>query len=255
MGHSTISSEISEELNPDYILCPIGGGGLISGIGAHSKSINKECNIIGVEPENANSMQLSIKNDNITSVPNLDTFVDGASVKNVGDLTFKFGKKYIDTIYTVNNNKLCHNIIDTYQNEGIILEPAGALSIAALDNLKDIEGKNIVCVISGGNNDILRYSEILEKSYQYTKLKHYFLIDFKQSPEQLKYFINNILSENIDISRFEYLKKTNKNIGTVLIGFELNNANQIDDLINKMNYHKYNFKRLNEEDLLYSYLI
>ena len=255
-GQGTISYEIYNHINPDYIIVPIGGGGLISGISLHSKNIDKNCKIIGIEPENANSMDLSINNNKITSVKNLDTFVDGASVKTVGDLTFDYGKKYIDKIFTISNNKLCHNIIDSYQNEGIILEPAGALSISILDEIKDeLKNKNVVCIISGGNNDILRYSEILEKSYQYNKLKHYFLVDFNQSPGQLKYFINNVIYNNIDICRFEYLKKTNKNMGTVLIGFELSKKDQIIKLKKNMYKYNYNFIEINEEDLLYSYLI
>ena len=198
----------------------------------------------------------SIKNDKITTIENLDTFVDGASVRTVGDITFKIGKEVIDNIYTIEKNKICDNIVDIYQNEGIILEPAGCLSISGLDNIKkEIVGKNVVCILSGGNNDILKYNEIVEKSLIYRGLKHYFLIDFNQKSGQLKEFVNDILLEGIDITRFEYLKKTNKDTGSVLIGLELNEKKQLEQIIKNMDIHNYNYIKINESDLLYGYLI
>lgn len=256
LGQSTICHEIYNEMEPDYIVSCVGGGGLISGIGSYVKSFNKDCKVIGIEPENANSMFQSIKNDKITTIENLDTFVDGASVRTVGDITFKIGKKVIDNVYTIEKNKICDNIVDIYQNEGIILEPAGCLSVSGLDNIKkEIVGKNVVCILSGGNNDILRYNEIVEKSLIYKELKHYFLIDFNQKSGQLKEFVNDILLEGIDITRFEYMKKTNKDTGSVLIGLELNEKKQLEQIIKNMNQFHYNYIKINESDLLYSYLI
>lgn len=255
-GQSTICQEIYNEIEPDYIVSGVGGGGLISGIGSYVKTFNKKCKIIGVEPENANSMHLSLKNKKITTIENLDTFVDGAAVKTVGDLTYEIGKEVIDDIFTIGKNKLCNNIVDVYQKDGIILEPAGGLSISGLDNIKKkIVGKNIVCILSGGNNDILRYTEIVERALIYKELKHYFLIDFNQKPGQLKQFVNDILLNNIDITRFEYLKKTNREKGSVFLGIELNNVNQLEAIIKNMNGYNYNYIKINEDDLLYSYLI
>ena len=140
VGQGTVAMEIYEELNqqnikPDVIMCPVGGGGLISGVGLYSKYVNEKCMIYGVEAENANSLELSLKNGRITSVENLDTFVDGASVKTVGTSTFESAKLCVDGMFTVENNHLCKTMIDVYQNDGIILEPAGALSLVGLDKI------------------------------------------------------------------------------------------------------------------------
>ena len=256
-GQGTIGVELFNEIKADIIIMPIGGGGLISGVGLYSKLINPDCLIYGVEPYNANSMEISIKNKKISTLNNIDTFVDGASVKTPGINNFNICNKMIDDIYVINNNKLSYNIIDIYQNDGIVLEPAGALSISCLDMLDKniLKNKNVVCLLSGGNNDISRYSDILEKSLLYQNLKHYFLITFNQTPGQLKNFINNILGENDDISRFEYLKKNNKNQGVVLLGIELQNKNDIYNILEKMNKYNFDYIKINSDDLLYTYLI
>ena len=148
-------------------------------------------------------------------------------------------------------------MIDIYQNEGIILEPAGTLSISCLDMLekKKLENKNVICLLSGGNNDISRYSDILEKALLYQTLKHYFLITFNQTPGQLKKFINNILGPNDDISRFEYLKKNNKNQGVVLLGIELQDKSDLCNILKKMEKYEFEYVKINPNDLLYTYLI
>tara|TARA_B100000575_G_scaffold294576_1_gene311676 strand:- start:5785 stop:7014 length:1230 start_codon:yes stop_codon:yes gene_type:complete len=256
IGQSTVAKEICNDIDPHMILCGVGGGGLISGVGSYIKDYFSECKIIGIEPNNADSMNISLMNNEITSVKDLDVFVDGASVKTVGEKTFNIGQKVIDNMYTITNNKLCHHIIDIYQNDGIIVEPAGALSVAGLDYVKDrITGKNVVCIISGGNNDITRYGEMLEKSYTYNSLKHYFLLEFSQTPGQLSTFINRVLTESIDITRFEYLKKTNKELGTVLIGLELEKSEQLDTIIVNMDKYNYSYLKIEEGDVLYSYLV
>tara|TARA_Y100000994_G_scaffold249602_1_gene262484 strand:- start:2793 stop:4025 length:1233 start_codon:yes stop_codon:yes gene_type:complete len=256
-GQSTIVHEIFEEIEPDIILCPIGGGGLISGILSYIDLYNKKTEVIGVEPLNANSMEISLNNNLLTPLTYLDTFVDGASVKLVGKNTFNICQHLLKKIKVIKNNKLCYHMIDVYQKDGIILEPAGCLSIAALDTLKsyEIENKNIVCLLTGGNNDIMRYPEIIEKSLLYQNLKHYFLINFTQSPGQLKKFINVILGPTDDITRFEYLKKTNRDFGTVFIGIEVLEPEDIYIFINKLSKTNFKFIKLHEKDLLYSYLI
>ena len=171
-GQSTIGYEIFQEMEPDYIVCSVGGGGLISGLIDSSKLFKTK--IIGVEPEGADSLNVSLQNNKIVKLDNIDTFVDGASVEKIGDITFSYCQKYQPNIHIINKYKLCNEIINLYQNEGIITEPAGALSVAALSYIDNIENKTIVCIISGGNNDLSRYSEMIEYSLQYENIKHYF---------------------------------------------------------------------------------
>ena len=257
IGQGTIASEIYQDIKPDIIICPIGGGGLISGIGIYSKMVNNQCKIIGVEPHNADSMKKSLENNTQVKIKNINKFVDGASVNMVGNKTFEYSKDIIDNIVIVDNNQLSYNMIDIYQNEGIVLEPAGCLSISALEKIDKniLKNKNVVCILSGGNNDISRYPQIIENSLLYQELKHYFIISFNQIPGQLQYFINNILGPNDDISRFEYLKKDNKEIGSVLIGVELQNKHDINNIIENMKKNNIKYIKLNPDNILYSYLI
>lgn len=251
-GQGSIASEILNNVVPDIVLAGIGGGGLISGL------INKlaACDIYGVEPEGAASMYESIKNNRITCLKNIDTFVDGACVNAPGNLTFEIAKKAKD-IFKVSNGELCNEIINLYQNEGIVTEPAGALSVCGLNHLNhdDIKNKNIVCIISGGNNDIMRYPEIIENHLRFLKLKHYFLIKFKQIPGELNNFVKYVLTDKSDITRFEYIKKNNKVSGSVLIGIEINKQEDICIIKQNMINHNYDFIELSDNDLLYNYMI
>ena len=251
-GQSTIGYEIISELQPDYCISTIGGGGLISGL---SLSLPKSCKIIGCEPENADSMRVALQNGSPTKLDILDNFVDGASVSQVGEETFKICQKIftdLNDIKVISNGHICYELLNMYQDEGIILEPAGVLPICALEYLDEIKGKNIVCVLSGGNNDVSRYPEIMEKNLIYLNLKHYYIIEFTQKPKQLKKFILNVLGPNDDITRFEYIKKTNKFFGNVLIGLETNNSEMIEL---KLLENNFKFQKIKETDLIYSYLI
>ena len=257
IGQGTIGNEIYDEIKPDMIILPIGGGGLISGVGQYSKIMNKDCLIYGVEPKNADSMTRSLKNKELTTVENIDTFVDGASVKTAGKKTFEICSDVVDDTFIIDNNHLSYNMIDVYQNEGIVLEPAGALSISCLDKIdkSKLKGKNVVCILSGGNNDISRYPDISEKALLHQDLKHYFLITFGQRPGELKKYINNVLGPNDDITRFEYLKRNNKNHGAVLLGIELQQKEDINNIISKMKENGFKYTKINPDDLLYSHLI
>ena len=258
-GQGTIAVEIWQELKPDFIICPIGGGGLISGISQYIRNIDKDCKIIGVEPENAESMTLALKNSMPTKLEKVDVFVDGASVPLVGTKTFNICNEIgLDKIYSIPNNKICYEMVNCYQDDGIILEPAGALSLSCLNELRNdycLEGKNVVSILSGGNNDITRYSEIMQLSLEYMGLIHYFVIEFSQTPGQLKHFINNVLNSDIDIIRFEYIKKTNKYYGKVLLGVQLTNKQMINSLIEKFNSNKINFKKIEYNELYYDILV
>ena len=256
-GQATIGLEIVENIKPDYIICPIGGGGMISGISTYCKNKDKNIKIVGVEPENADSMKKSIERGQIVTLDTFNSFVDGAAVKKVGDLTFELCQKNVDSYITISNGKLCEDILNLYTVHGIITEPAGALSISALDKLnkEEIKGKNVVCIISGGNNDLTRYPDFINKCKVYQNLRHYYIIKFAQRPGELKNFINNIIGQEDDIIRFEYIKKTNKNFGNVLVGIETSNSENWKQINKKLVENNLDFIKINEDDLIYSYLI
>ncbi|MBI2593510.1 threonine ammonia-lyase IlvA [Candidatus Daviesbacteria bacterium] len=257
-GQGTVGKEIFEYFGTDldYILVPIGGGGLISGVGTYIKSKSSKTKIIGIEPLGAASMNASVKAGKIVSLEKLDTFADGVAVRTVEDKTFEIVKKLIFDFIIVPEGKICTTMIELYQNEGIVAEPAGALSIAALDFLKEkIAGKSVVCILSGGNNDIMRYPEVLEKSLTYEGLKHYFLINFAQKPGQLKRLVDSCLGPTDDIVRFEYIKKTSKEMGPALVGIELTKKENLKTLLGKMDKAEINYTKITSSDLLYSYLI
>lgn len=257
-GQATIGKEIFDQLKGkvDFVICPIGGGGLISGIAFYLKNKNQKIKIIGVESTGTSSMNLSLKNKKIVSLEKIDPFCDGIAVKQVGQLTYQLNKKYIDKSLVVDEGKIATEMIDLFQNEGIVIEPSSATTLAALDIItKEIKGKNIVCVLSGGNFDLLRYPEILEKSLVYQGLKHYFLIEFAQKPGQLKKFVNQVLGPNDDIVLFEYLKKNNKEKGPALVGVELNKKEDYQKIINNLKKYQFSFQIINSNDLLYKYLI
>src|SRR3989339_1518496 len=257
-GQGTIGKEIFEELNGqvDYVLAPIGGGGLISGVGTYLKEKNKKIKVLGVEAVGADCMDRSLKAEKIISLDFVDTFCDGCAVKTPGKLNFDICKKHVDSIEIIDTGYVAKAMVDIYQNEGIITEPAGALSISALENIKDkIKGKTVICIISGGNNDLLRYPEILERSLVYQGKKYYFLIDFAQKPGQLKKFVNHVLGPTDDIVLFEYVKKNNKEKGPALVGVEFKEKDYLSPVLSKLTEFGFNYKIIEDKELLYSYLI
>ncbi|NCU03153.1 MAG: threonine ammonia-lyase [Chitinophagaceae bacterium] len=256
-GQGTVGVEILEELSDiDYIFVPIGGGGLSAGIGSYLKTYSPKTKLIGVEPEGAPSMKEALKAGHPVTVENIDRFVDGAAVKRVGDIPFSICKDVLDDMQLVAEGKICSTILKLYNEDAIVVEPAGALSIAALDNSADeIKGKTVVCVVSGSNNDIDRMQEIKERSLQYEGLKHYFLIRFAQRPGALKEFVNHVLGENDDITRFEYMQKHNKETGPALVGVELRSRLDYDALLTNMKKYQINFTELNKNDNLFGYLV
>ncbi len=257
-GQGTVGKEILEQAEGpvDYIVCPIGGGGLISGVSTYAKTKAPTCNIIGVEPKGAPSMYESFQEKKVVTLPSIDTFVDGAAVRTVGEKTFSIASQLVKKILLIDEGQVCATMIDLYQNEGIIAEPAGALSISALDVIaKEIKGKIVVCVISGGNNDIMRYPEIVEKSLVYQGLKHYFLINFAQKPGQLRLFVNSVLGPTDDIVRFEYIKKTSKERGPALVGIELSSKEDLQPLLDKMDNAQIRYTKIDSTDPLYGFIL
>jgi len=257
-GQGTIAKEIYETLGGkiNFVLVPIGGGGLISGISTYFKEKNKDIEVIGVESSGTASMSRSLDLGKITSLDKVDTFCDGIAVKTPGKLTFSICKKNIRSVIVVDEGQVANTVVDLYQNEGIVAETSGALSISALENIKDkIKNKTVVCVISGGNNDLLRYPEILERSLVYQGKKYYFLVEFAQKPGQLKKFLNHVLGPTDDIVLFEYIKKNNKEKGPALVGLELKYKDNINPILKKMKEYNFNYKMIEDKELLYSYLI
>ena len=257
-GQATVGKEIYEELGDsiDYLICPIGGGGFISGVSSYFSLMSPKTMIIGAEPMGAPSMAESVKRGRITELSTIDTFVDGAAVKKPGDITYKIVKRNVKKIELIPEGQVCTTMIELYQNEGIVAEPAGALSIAALHNMEEkIKGKTVVCVLSGGNNDILRYPEVMERSLVHSGKKHYLLLNFAQKPGQLREFVNKALGPTDDIVRFEYIKKTSKEKGPALVGLEFADKNDYPVLLKKLEGMEINFTVIQHSDLLYNYLI
>ena len=256
-GQSTVGIEILEDQQDiDFIFLPVGGGGLSAGVGAYFKTEAPLTKIIGVEPEGAPSMLTAIKAGHPVQLDQIDSFVDGAAVKRVGDATFDICKRVIDDMHLVPEGKICSTILKLYNEEAIVVEPAGAISVAALDDYADqIKGKKIVCIVSGSNNDIERMQEIKERSLQYEGLKHYFLIRFAQRPGALKEFVNQVLGPTDDITRFEYMQKNNKDTAPALVVIELQAQENYKALVSKMKQYSINYTELNKNDNVFGYLI
>ncbi len=240
----------------DFLFIPVGGGGLSAGVGSYFKTFSPKTKIIGVEPEGAPSMYEALKAGHPVTLDNIERFVDGAAVKRVGEITFSICKDVLDDMHLVNEGKVCTTILKLYNQDAIVVEPAGALCIAALDDYADeIKGKNVVCIIGGGNNDIDRMQEIKERSLQYEGLKHYFLIRFAQRPGALKEFVNFVLGENDDITRFEYMQKHNKETGPALVGIELKTKEDYEVLLKKLDQYHINHTELKSGDNAFGYLV
>jgi threonine dehydratase len=258
IGQGTIGVEIVNDINDsiDYLFTGIGGGGLASGVGSYIKSICPDTKVVGVEPSGAPGMKRSIEQDQVVTLPKIDKFVDGAAVKQVGHLTLEICKEILDDIVLVPEGKICTKILELYNENAIVAEPAGALSIAALDFYKDeIKGKNVVCLISGGNNDIDRMQEIKERSLIYEGLKHNFIVNFPQRAGALREFMHDVLGETDDITRFEYTKKNNRDKGPVLVGIELKQKEDYLPLIERMNRKGFSYIEINKDQDLFNLLI
>lgn len=256
-GQSTVGIEILEDRKDiDYVFVPVGGGGLCAGVGTAFKTFSPATRVIGMEPEGAPSMYEALRAGAPVTLANIERFVDGAAVKRVGDLTFSICKEVLDDMCLVNEGKVCSTILQLYNEDAIVVEPAGALSIAALDDYAEaIRGKTVVCIVSGSNNDIDRMQEIKERSLQYEGLKHYFLIRFAQRPGALKEFVNHVLGPNDDITRFEYMQKHNKETGPALVGIELRSRGDYDILLANLDRFHINYTELKPNDNLFGYLV
>jgi threonine dehydratase len=256
-GQGTVGVEILNDLKDvQVVIMPVGGGGLAAGTGTFLKQNNPEIFLIGVEPDGAPSMVTALEKGEPVTLGQIDRFVDGAAVKRVGEKTFSICKDVLDDMLTVPEGKVCTTILKLYNEDAIVVEPAGALSVTALDACREhIKGKKVVCVISGGNNDIDRMQEIKEKSLLYEGLKHYFIVRFPQRPGALKLFVNNVLGPGDDITRFEFIKKNSKENGPALVGIELKNAEDYPALLQRMEEHRFEVIELNRDQTLFEYLV
>lgn len=256
-GQGTVGVDIYRELPEiEYLFIPVGGGGLASGTGIYFKTYSPKTKLIGVEPAGAPSMLKAFEAGHPVTLKEIDRFVDGAAVKRVGDLTYSICKEVLDTMHTVEEGKVCSTILKLYNENAIVVEPAGALSVAALDNFaEEIKGKNVVCIISGSNNDIDRMQEIKERSLFYEGLKHYFMIRFFQRPGALKQFVNQVLGPDDDITRFEYVKKHNKESGPALVGIELKNREDYEKLIVNLKKYNISYTEINKDNNLFGHMV
>ncbi|EOH89119.1 threonine dehydratase [Enterococcus asini ATCC 700915] len=260
-GQGTLALEMmadaaAEGYQADYVLAAIGGGGLISGLGAYVKNTSPATKVIGVEPLGATSMQVAFDNQGPKALAKVDKFVDGAAVEEVGALTYAHATAYVDELVAVDEGLVCSTILDLYSKQAIVCEPAGALSVAALDLLQEeIRGKTVICVISGGNNDINRMGEIEERSLVYEGLKHYFVVNFPQRPGALKEFVSEVLGTDDDITRFEYTKKINRGTGPVVIGILLKEPEALTQLLANLAKFDPEYINLRDNASLYTLLV
>ncbi|MFZ9848165.1 MAG: threonine ammonia-lyase [Flavobacteriales bacterium] len=256
-GQGTVAKEIYEDLkNIDIIFVPVGGGGLMSGLGSYFKTLSPKTKLVGVEPAGAPSLKKSLEAGHVVELKEIDKFVDGAAVQRVGDKTFEIIKEVIDDLVLVPEGKVCSTILSLYNEEAIVVEPAGSLSVAALDFYKEeIKGKRVVCVVSGSNNDIDRMQEIKERSMIYEGLKHFFIIRFPQRPGALKDFVSKVLGPDDDITRFEYVKKNARESGPAMIGVELKHKEDYLGLLERMKQYGINYTVINDDPSLFQYFV
>ncbi len=257
-GQGTVGLEILRDISVpiDYLFLPIGGGGLAAGVSTYLKEKSPRTKIIGVEPAGAPSMKKAIEAGKVITLETIDKFIDGAAVKSVGSNTLEICKNTLDDVVLVPEGKACSTILKLYNEEAIVVEPAGALSIAALDFYSEqIKGKNIVCIVSGSNNDIARMQEIIERSLIYEGFKHYFIINFPQRAGALKEFVNDVLGPTDDITRFEYVKKTNREAGPAIVGIELKKSHDYQSLVERMNAKGFQNIHVNDDPTLFNYVI
>ena len=257
-GQGTIGREILQQCKEklDYIFVPIGGGGLASGLGSYIKAMSPETKVIGVEPGGAPCMKTAIEKGEVVELEEIDKFVDGAAVKKAGSKTFEVCRQVLDDIVIVPEGAVCTMIIQMYNKSAIVVEPAGALSTAALRFYADkIKGKKVACIVSGSNNDITRMEEIREKSLLYEGLKHYFIVNFPQKSGAVVSFINSVIGPSDDLVHIQYIKKTNKNFGPALIGIELASKDDLEPLIKRMEDHGIKYEYINDNNLLFEILI
>ncbi len=257
-GQATVGLELLEQSETpiDYVFVAVGGGGLASGLIGAFQALSPNTKIVGVEPMGAPSMKTSIEKGELVELKEIDKFIDGAAVQRVGRYTFNICKDHLYKMVTVPEGKVCQTILDLYNRDAIVVEPAGALTIAALHSFREeIKGKKVVCIVSGSNNDITRTPEIKERALLYGRLKHYFIVRFPQRPGALKQFVAEILGPDDDITHFEYSKKSSKENAPAIVGIELKSPEDLQPLMERMKANNFYGDYLNDKPDLFQYLI
>ena len=257
-GQGTVAVEIVRQLGfaPDVLVVPVGGGGLLAGAATWMRDRHPGTRIVGIEPAGAACMAAAVAAGEPVVLENLDSFVDGAAVRRAGSLTYPIVARLVDELVAVEEGRVCTEMLDLYQWEGIVAEPAGALAPAALGHSFPVEpGQTVVCVLSGGNNDVSRYGEIVERSLIHEGLKHYFLVTFPQEPGALRGFLDEVLSENEDITLFEYVKKNNRETGPALVGIEINAREDLEPLLDRMRHSRLHIEPVNPGSPLFTFLV
>jgi threonine dehydratase len=258
-GQGTIAVEVLAQLDaePDLVVVPVGGGGCVAGITTYLAERTTNTAVLGVEPAGAAAMMAALVAGEPVTLDAVDQFVDGAAVRRAGTLTYAALAAAGDmvSITAVDEGAVCTAMLDLYQNEGIIAEPAGALSVAGLLEADIEPGSTVVCLISGGNNDVSRYGEVLERSLVHLGLKHYFLVDFPQEPGALRRFLFDVLGPNDDVTLFEYVKRNNRETGEALVGIELGSAADLDGLLARMRATELHVETLQPGSPAYRYLL
>lgn len=257
-GQATAALEILQQSGEpvDYLFVPVGGGGLAAGVCTVFQELSPNTKIIGVEPSAAASMKKALEKGKPVLLEKISRFVDGAAVQKVGDLNFELCKNALHDMAVVDEGMVCETILSLYNKDAVVVEPAGALSVAVLEKYKEeIKGKNVVCIISGSNNDITRMEEIKEKALLHAGLKHYFLVRFAQRPGALKTFVMNVLGPNDDITFFEYTQKNSKEKGIAVLGIGLKNSKDFTPLLNNMKKYDFFVNYLNNDPSLMNLLI
>lgn len=257
-GQGTVALEILDNIDKpiDYLFLPIGGGGLASGVITVFKNLSPNTKIIGLEPKGAPSLKTSLEKGENTKIFDIDKFVDGAAVQKMGDCTYPICKEGLNDIALIDEGHICKTILKLYNENAIVAEPAGALAIAALDHYKeDIKGKTVVCVLSGGNNDITRMEEMKERALLYDGLKHYFIVRFPQRAGALKEFVGDVLSNTDDIVHFEYTKKNSRSKASAIVGIELSQKEDFTPLLSRMKEKGFFGEYLNDNPELFSQIV
>jgi threonine dehydratase len=256
-GQGTVALDVLEQFggSPDVLLVPVGGGGLIAGCALIAADATPRPRVIGVEPAGAASMRAALDAGEPVTLPTMDNFVDGAAVRRVGDHPFRIVRSLVGEMVTVPEGAVCTTMLELYQRDGIVAEPAGALAVAALGVVDITPGSSIVCIVSGGNNDVSRYGEIVERSLVHEGLKHYFLVEFPQEPGALRGFLDNVLGPDDDITLFEYVKKNNREVGPALVGIELLKKDDLTPLLGRMDASPLHIERVEADSPAFRFLI